>query len=47
MGPVLGVVGAHNPFSPRDDRIVDLELHLNTDASIGHDVDVAMWWRSA
>jgi hypothetical protein len=41
MGPVLG---EYRPFSPHDDRIVALSLHLNTDASIGHNVDIGMWW---
>jgi len=44
MGPVLGEPDTRNPFNPNDDRIVDLGLHLNPNAEMGHDVDVAMWW---
>ena len=47
MGPVLGEPGAKHPFNPSDDRIVSLGLHLNADESMGHDVDVGMWWRPA
>lgn len=46
MGPVLGE-SAHNPFSPADDRIVSLGLHWHADDSMGHNVDVGMWWRRA
>ena len=45
MGPVLGSSHPRNPFSPDDDRIVKLGLHLNSEPAMGHDVDVAMWWR--
>ena len=44
MGPVRG---EYRAFSPHGDRIVALYLHLNTDASIGHNVDIGMWWRDA
>ena len=47
MGPVLGEPNVTNPFSPNDDRIVTLGLHLNVDPEVGHDVDVAMRWRPA
>jgi hypothetical protein len=47
MGPVLGEPDLRNPFNPKDDRIVNLQLHLNKDPGIGHDVDVGMWWRRA
>lgn len=46
MGPVLGLADGARPFNPNDDRIVDLELHLNVDDSLGHDVHVGLWWRS-
>lgn len=46
MGPVLGEPNTPNPFNPNDDRIVDLKLHLSPDPGMGHDVEVAMWWRS-
>lgn len=46
MGPVLGGDTA-NPFNPNDDRIVSLALHCNVDGTLGHDVDVGMWWRPA
>ncbi|MCX6050266.1 MAG: hypothetical protein NT075_34645 [Chloroflexi bacterium] len=47
MGPILGEVNPQKPFTPNDDRIVSLGLHLNVDATIGHKVDIGMWWRSA
>ena len=47
MGPVLGERNMANPFNPDDDRIVDLEFHLNVDNSLRHDVVVGMWWRHA
>jgi hypothetical protein len=43
MGPILGET---RPYNPRDDRIVELHLHWNPDDSLGHDVQVGMWWRS-
>ena len=46
MGPILGEPPA-NPFHPADDRIVDLGLHLELNASIGWDVGVQVWWRMA
>ena len=46
MGPILGEPDPRNPFNPQDDRIVALGLHLNADPATGHEVDVAMWWRS-
>lgn len=45
MGPVLGIPNPSQPFNPADDRITSLSLHLNTDTTMGHDVDVGMWWR--
>jgi hypothetical protein len=47
MGPVLGYSQPGRRFSPADDRIIDLELHLNPDETIGYDVNVGMWWRAA
>jgi hypothetical protein len=47
MGPVLGEPDARNPFNPNDDRIVNVGLHRISDSEIGHDVDVAMWWRQS
>ncbi|MEU7797389.1 hypothetical protein AB0B11_28610 [Micromonospora tulbaghiae] len=43
FGPVLGADPAH-PFSPHDDRIVDLGLHHTVDASLGHGVSLEAWW---
>ncbi|WP_435586046.1 hypothetical protein [Micromonospora aurantiaca (nom. illeg.)] len=43
FGPVLGADPAH-PFSPYDDRIVDLGLHHAVDASLGHGVSIDAWW---
>ncbi len=45
MGPVLGEPDPDNPFNPNDDRIVVLGLHLDSNDSMGHGVDVALWWR--
>jgi hypothetical protein len=46
MGPVLGEPRPDKPYNPADDRIVTLALHRNIDDTIGHDVNVGMWWRS-
>ncbi len=46
MGPVLGEDFPQKPFNPRDDRINYLELHRIIDQSLGHSVEVGMWWRS-
>jgi hypothetical protein len=46
MGPALGYSQPGRHFSPADDRITDLEMHLNPDETIGHDVNVGMWWRT-
>jgi len=43
LGPVLGEDPAR-PFHPRDDRITSLALHHATDAGLGHDVAIDMWW---
>lgn len=40
---VIGTKGVGG--GPRDDRIVELHLHWNPDNSLGHDVQVGMWWR--
>jgi hypothetical protein len=47
MGPVLGVANPDRPYHLNDDRIVDLELHRNIDDTLGNDVEVGMWWRTA
>jgi len=47
MEPVLGVANALRPYHLDDDRIVDLEFHRNVDNTLGHDVEVGMWWRVA
>ena len=46
LGPVLGEPDPRNHFNPADDCIVSLALHLNADDTLGHDVDVALWWHS-
>ena len=46
MGPILGYSQPGRYFSPADDRITDLEMHLNPEEAIGHDVNVGMWWRA-
>jgi hypothetical protein len=47
MGPILGEPNPRNPFDPNDGRIISLGLHLNSNPTSGHKVDVGMWWRSA
>ena len=47
MGPVLDVANALRPYHLDDDRIVDLELHRIVENSLGHDVEVGMWWQAA
>jgi hypothetical protein len=43
LGPMLGMPHP-NRFHPRDDRIVALGLHRVVDDSVGHDVELAMWY---
>jgi hypothetical protein len=43
LGPMLGMPHP-NRFHPRDDRIVALGLHRVVDESVGHDVELAMWY---
>jgi hypothetical protein len=45
LGPILGVPHPGHPFSPNDDRITELELHLTKARDIGNEVDVGIWWR--
>jgi hypothetical protein len=45
FGPILGGDPVQ-PFSPYDDRIVDLGLHHGVDADLGHDVFIEAWWSS-
>lgn len=47
LGGVLGVDNPAKPFDPRDDRITDLGLQHSIDPSIGHAVQVDVWWRPA
>jgi hypothetical protein len=44
LGPLLGTPDPRRPFSPGDDRIIDLALHRSVDDSLANDVDIAMWW---
>jgi hypothetical protein len=46
MGPVLGEANPQKPFDLNDGRIVSLQLHLNVSPTVGHAVDVGMWWRT-
>ncbi|MEX1230505.1 MAG: hypothetical protein WEB58_09705 [Planctomycetaceae bacterium] len=46
MGPVLGLAHPGQPFNPSDDRIVDLQLHLNIKNELQNNVEVGMWWRT-
>lgn len=45
MGPVLGEPYSDKLFYPNDDRIISLYLHRNVDETLGHAVDVGMWWQ--
>jgi hypothetical protein len=45
LGGVLGVDNPAKPFNPRDDRITDLGLQRSIDPSMGHAVQVEVWWR--
>ena len=47
LGGVLGVDNPAKPFAPRDDRITDLGLQQLIDPTIGHAVQVEVWWRPA
>ena len=48
LGPLLGVRNANRPFTPDDDRIVEIGLHRVLDESLSWDVDLSVWWtRSA
>ncbi|HEU5299175.1 MAG TPA: hypothetical protein VFW08_06745 [bacterium] len=47
LAPVLGpVLGESRPFTPFDDRIVELNCHRETDDRLGNDAVVGMWWRA-
>jgi hypothetical protein len=45
MGPVLGEPQPAHPFNPSDDRIVYLQLHRVLDSTMGHAIDIGLWWR--
>jgi hypothetical protein len=47
LGGVLGVDNPARPFAPRDDRITELGLQNSIDPSLGHAVQVDVWWRPA
>jgi hypothetical protein len=44
MGPILGEQNPLRPFSPDDDRIVNLKFHCTLDNTLDNDVHIAMWW---
>jgi hypothetical protein len=46
LGPILGE-DPIRPFHPYDDRITCLSLFHQVDASLGHDVAIALWWAPA
>ncbi|MFD3457608.1 hypothetical protein ACFWVC_36200 [Streptomyces sp. NPDC058691] len=46
LGPLLGVPDPARPYRPNDDRIVELSLHRNIVAALGHDIVITAWWRS-
>lgn len=43
---ILGRRPGKSEFDIEDGRIVDLALHCDTDASLGHDVELEVWWRA-
>jgi hypothetical protein len=47
LGGVLGVDNPTKPFAPRDDRITELGLQHSIDPSLGHAVQIDVWWRPA
>lgn len=47
LGGILGLDNPARPFHPRDDRIVRLGLHRRVDATMGWDVLLGVWWRTA
>jgi hypothetical protein len=46
LGPMLGMPDPVRPYRPDDDRIVELALHRNIDATLRHDVTITAWWQS-
>lgn len=47
LGPVLGVPDPTRPYLAADDRVTRLELHRRLDETVGHRVDVELWWAPA
>ncbi|WP_129676540.1 hypothetical protein [Candidatus Chloroploca sp. Khr17] len=45
LGPLLGTLHKARPYSPNDDRIVDLRLHRNDVAALGNHLHIGLWWR--
>ncbi len=43
LGPLLGVDDPSRPYTPRDDRIVDLGLHHEVNDSLRHEVELLSW----
>ena len=44
MGPILGYDHSRNPYHPRDDRLVRLEFHRQTDERLVSAVEVEYLW---
>ncbi len=42
LGPLLGVTSPGRSWHPRDGRIIGLGMHHHVDASLGHDVAIAV-----
>lgn len=47
MGPILGEANPLRPFSPNDDRIVDLQLHRTLDITMANAVGIEMRWQGS
>jgi hypothetical protein len=47
LGCILGEDAGGRRFHPLDDRIVALGLHRTVDETLGNDIEIGVWWRSA
>ena len=45
LGPILGEPNASTPFSPADDRVVRLEMHLCPTSGLNRVTQIGLWWR--
>jgi hypothetical protein len=45
LGPVLGLLDPDTPYRADDGRITDLAVHRRISDTLGHRVDVEIWWQ--